>query len=111
MNNKKKKLKTILCQHKRLAIAFSGGVDSSFLLAFAKQELNSYVVAVTHVSKLMDRSEIKIAETFAKKLGVKHILFKTKILDNKKFTANNKNRCYICKNDIFAKDIEGYKES
>ncbi len=85
-----------------LAIAFSGGVDSTFLLASAKQLLNGRLVAVTAVSPIQPRRETDHAIRVARDLGVEHITVDTFEMSDPEFCANPVNRCYICKKAIFS---------
>ncbi len=109
--NKIKKLKQILERLGKVVIAFSGGVDSSFLLKAAKDALaDDNVLAVTAVSETYTGSELKQARRFAKKLGVKHKIIFTKELKNKNFTKNPVDRCYYCKKELFGKLAEIVKK-
>nr|MBU1328230.1 ATP-dependent sacrificial sulfur transferase LarE [Candidatus Omnitrophota bacterium] len=97
-------LKEILKKMGRVVVAFSGGVDSSFLLKMAKDTLqDGNVLAVTAVSETYTGAELKQAKRFAKKLGVRHKIIFTNELKNKNFTKNPINRCYYCKKELFSK--------
>ncbi len=85
----------------RLAIAFSGGVDSTFLLKVAADVLVDRVVAVTAVSAIYRTDEIEAAEQFAEALGVRHVLIENHALNNPSFVQNPPNKCYLCKRDLF----------
>ena len=96
------RLKEILNRMVRVVVAFSGGVDSSFLLKMAKDTLQDRnVLAVTAVSETYTSSELKQAKRFAKELGVRHKIIFTNELKNKNFTTNPVNRCYYCKKELF----------
>ncbi|MFA5097716.1 MAG: ATP-dependent sacrificial sulfur transferase LarE [Candidatus Margulisiibacteriota bacterium] len=82
-------------------IAFSGGVDSSFLCAVAKEVLGDNVIAVTAVSETYPKSELKDAKKLAKLLKIRHKIIKTKEFDDKKFISNPPQRCYFCKKELF----------
>jgi uncharacterized protein len=98
------KLKKILKRTESAVVAFSGGVDSSFLLKIAKDALpKESLLAVTAVSETYTRTELKQAKRFAKDLGVEHKIIRTNELKDKSFTKNPVNRCYYCKKELFKK--------
>ena len=108
--NKVKKLKDILTKMARVVVAFSGGVDSSFLLRMAKDVLSDEnVLAVTAVSETYTGSELRQAKRFAKDLGVAHKIIYTNELKDKNFTKNPANRCYYCKKELF-KELDRIKK-
>ncbi len=93
-----------------ILIAYSGGVDSTFLLKVAREELRDRVIAVTVKSEIHHLSEIAIAKKMAQKFKVKHLFIDIDILSNKEFVNNHKGRCYICKKEIFSRISEMAKE-
>ncbi|MBE0478607.1 ATP-dependent sacrificial sulfur transferase LarE [Candidatus Aerophobetes bacterium] len=103
MEEKLRKLKDILRQMKSVVVAYSGGVDSSFLLQVAKDTLKENVLAVTAVSLTYPARELEEAKKIAKMLRVKHILIETGELENPQFASNSPERCYFCKNELFSK--------
>jgi pyridinium-3,5-biscarboxylic acid mononucleotide sulfurtransferase len=86
-----------------LAVAFSGGVDSTFLLKVSYDVLKENVIAVTARSSTYPEREYKEAVDFAEKLGIKHIIIVSEELDIDGFAENPTNRCYFCKNELFTK--------
>jgi TIGR00268 family protein len=95
-------LKKILKGLKRVVIAYSGGLDSTFLLKAAIDTLGKdNVLAVTARSETYPLSEYKEARAIAKKLGAKHLVINTRELDIKNFRSNPVNRCYYCKKELF----------
>ena len=95
-----KKLNAILSTFDKCAIAFSGGVDSTFLLAAAVRILGKEnVTAITVIPPYVADWEIKEADSLAADLGVKHLQIQTEMLDEVK--SNPVNRCYICKTALF----------
>lgn len=90
-----------LQKYNSIAVAFSGGVDSSFLLSMANIVSNGNVLAITAASPVHPEREKNAASKFVKDLGIEHILFYSNELNNRNFTANPKDRCYICKKIIF----------
>jgi uncharacterized protein len=86
-----------------LLVAFSGGVDSTFLLAVARQVLGEKVVAFTATSVVYPSRESKEAMSFAKEKGVDHVIMGTDAMSLPNFTANKPDRCYHCKKHLFEK--------
>lgn len=88
-----------------LAVAFSGGVDSTFLLAAAKQALLRPVLAITVSSSLIPGIEIKAAEDTASRLCAEHIRIDLGEITDQGLLANPFDRCYICKKIVFSEII------
>ena len=87
-----------------VAVAFSSGVDSTFLLKAALEALGGEnVIAVTASSCSFPERELKEAKEFCEKNGVRHIVCKSEELDIDGFRQNPKNRCYLCKHELFEK--------
>ena len=83
--------------------AFSGGVDSSFLLKVARDTLGDKVIAVTGRSLSFPQRELRAAELFAASLGVRHFVIDSEELVLDGFGDNPPNRCYLCKKGLFTK--------
>lgn len=83
-------------------LAFSGGVDSSFLLK-AMQLSGMKVLAVTALSDTMPADDYDSAVAFAKAEGVEHIVIRSSELDNEEFTRNAPDRCFHCKDGLFGR--------
>jgi len=86
----------------KVAVAFSGGVDSTFLLAFAASILPRNTLGVTAKTPLQTDEEIKHARMLAKTLGVSHLIVPFSPLNDRNFTQNNPKRCYFCKKGLFS---------
>lgn len=98
---KRKHLVSLLKQLDSLMVAFSGGVDSTFLLAISHEVLQNNLLAVTAVSPLHPEWEKKEAIEFAKSLGVEHVIIPSREMSRPDFRDNPRDRCYICKKLLF----------
>jgi len=96
-------LKEILRETKSALIAYSGGVDSTFLLKIARDTLGSDVLAVTADSPTYPSQEIQEARTLARKLSVRHLTIETEEFSDSNFISNPPDRCYYCKKELFSK--------
>lgn len=104
LKKKLDRLKGILCSFRRVIIAYSGGVDSTFLLKCAVIYLGSdNVTAVTAVSATYTKNELLSARKTAKALKAAHEFILTDELENPDFRKNPENRCYYCKGELFSK--------
>ncbi|MEI8351373.1 MAG: ATP-dependent sacrificial sulfur transferase LarE [bacterium] len=100
MSDKFLKLKEILKQTGGVAVAFSGGVDSTFLAAVAQQVLGARAIAVTALSATYPAWEQKEALELARRIGIRHIEVSTHELDDPCFAQNPPDRCYYCKKEL-----------
>ncbi len=96
-------LKRIVADSKSAVVAFSGGVDSTFLLAVCADVLAGRVLAVTAESEIMPRHELVQAGELTRRLGVAHVIVESNDLDIDGFADNPPDRCYLCKKERFAK--------
>lgn len=85
-----------------VAVAFSSGVDSTFLLKVAHDVLGDRAVAITAVSHSFPKREKDEAEEFCKEHGIRHLMVETDELQMEGFAKNPPNRCYICKKALFS---------
>ncbi len=99
--DKQARLQGILSDLGRVAVAYSGGVDSTYLLAAAVDALGSdNVLALTVASELIPAREVALAQEMASRLGVKHQLLSLQALAVPEIAANPPDRCYFCKREV-----------
>ncbi len=94
-----------------VAVAFSGGVDSTFLLQVASDVLGEGVIAVTASSCSFPKRELSEAIRFCAVRGIRHVVVESEELDIEGFRQNPKNRCYLCKHELFEKILCIAKEN
>ncbi|MEW5806736.1 MAG: ATP-dependent sacrificial sulfur transferase LarE [Acidobacteriota bacterium] len=99
--DKYEKLKSIVKECESLLVAFSGGVDSSFLARVACDALKGRTLAVTAVSESLPKSEKIQAKTIALEIGIPHLFIESGEMGNSEFLKNSYTRCYFCKSDLF----------
>ena len=100
--DKVSRLKEIIRGMGSMVVAFSGGVDSSFLLDVAAGVLpQERLLAITADSETYPQEELFFAKRLAKNIGVRHRVIRTKELRNARFRNNPVNRCYFCKKELF----------
>ena len=107
---KKKKLIQYLEGLDSLLIAFSGGVDSTFLLAISHHVLREKAVAATAESVINPSEEINKAKNFTGEHGISHIIFYSKEMEIPEFLNNGPERCYVCKKALARQLLELAKE-
>ena len=93
-----------------VAVAFSGGVDSTLLLQAAHEALGENVIAVTAAIEAVPERELREAKDFCAALGVRHVLVSPDVLHDAAFTENPPDRCYRCKKLLFDAILRAAKD-
>lgn len=101
LEKKLERLKKYLLELKSVAVAFSSGVDSTFLLHVAHEVLGNKILAVTCASNLFPERELDEAKSFCARENIRQKIFFVDELKIDGFAQNPPNRCYICKRNIF----------
>lgn len=97
---KHERLKKLIASYGSLLVAYSGGVDSTLLLAVAASALGRRLLAVTADSPTFPAAERKQARALARKLGVRHRVVRSRELQDGRFRRNSADRCYWCKREL-----------
>jgi uncharacterized protein len=101
LREKQEKLFRILRQLGRVLVAYSGGTDSAYLAWAAREVLGDNAIAVTADSPSIPESHKRDAVEFARRYGIRHELIPSREFDNPAYVANNPDRCYHCKDELF----------
>ena len=84
-------------------VAFSGGVDSTFVLKVAHEVLGAKVIGLTALSESLPSGELEAAQKLADQIGVRHVVLRTFETQDKNYLANAANRCYFCKTEMYSR--------
>lgn len=103
-------LKEYIASLESVAAAFSGGVDSTLLLKTAHDVLGEKCIAVTASSASFPERELNEAKTFCETNDIRQIICHSEELDIEGFRSNPKNRCYLCKHELFTKILDIARE-
>lgn len=103
LHKKLERLRERILNFESCAVAFSGGVDSTFVLQIAHQVLGARVTAVTALSESLPTGELEEAEGLARRIGARHRVLRTYELLDENYLANGANRCYFCKTEMYAR--------
>jgi uncharacterized protein len=98
---KEEKLIQLLRSMERVLVAYSGGTDSAYLAWAAKQAVGESAIAITADSPSIPESHKRDAVAFAKEHGIRHEMIPTREFENPAYVANNPDRCFHCKDELF----------
>ena len=96
-------LKDIIKNLGSVVIAYSGGIDSTFLTKIAYDVLGNKALAVTGHSDVNSNMDLHDAEKYAEEIGIEHLIIPTEEVNSSDFNKNDKNRCFYCKTELFSK--------
>lgn len=101
LSDKRDRLLAVLASLGRVAVAFSGGVDSAVVAKAAEIALGVDAVAMTADSPSVPRAELDDAVALAASIGIRHLVVRTAEFDDPAYTANDGARCYFCKSELY----------
>jgi len=87
----------------RVAVAFSGGIDSTVVAQAAQLALGDRALAVTAVSESLAEGELEEAEALARRIGIRHRVIRTEEFADPNYLRNNTDRCYFCKSELYGR--------
>lgn len=101
VHQKLDRLRSVLGQMQSVIVAYSGGIDSTFVLRVAYEQLGEQAIGVTAVSPTFPAIELETATRVAAEIGARHEIVHTDQLEIPAFTQNDANRCFHCKTDLY----------
>jgi pyridinium-3,5-biscarboxylic acid mononucleotide sulfurtransferase len=94
-------LRVLLRDLESVAVAYSGGVDSTFILKVAYDVLSEHAVAVTALSPSFPSDDLESAKKVAGQIGVRHVILETHEVEDARYLENSSARCYFCKTEMY----------
>jgi pyridinium-3,5-biscarboxylic acid mononucleotide sulfurtransferase len=102
-NTQREDLIKTLRGYGRVAVAFSGGIDSTVVAQAAYEALGDAAIAVTAVSESLAAGELEEAQELAQKIGIRHRVIRTEEFADPNYRRNDSNRCYFCKSELYGR--------
>ena len=103
LRDQRDRLLSTLSGYGRVAVAYSGGVDSAVVAQAAHLALGDRTIAVTAVSESLAAGELEAAEALARKIGIAHRAIRTEEFADPNYLRNNPDRCYFCKSELYGR--------
>ena len=107
--DRRERLLAILRGYGKVAVAYSGGVDSAVVAKAAQVALGDTTIAVTAVSESLAQGELEEATDLARKIGIAHQVIRTEEFADPNYLRNNPDRCYFCKSELYGR-LESLKD-
>ncbi|MFB3902967.1 MAG: ATP-dependent sacrificial sulfur transferase LarE [Acidobacteriota bacterium] len=102
LEGKERALSQFIGRFQSAIVAFSGGVDSSYLAFIANRVLGDRARVVTGISPSVSQMQQNLVKEFVARHGLNHVVIDTREMENPSYTTNPSNRCYFCKSELFA---------
>ena len=102
LEEKTEKIKSLIREMDSTLVAFSGGVDSTLVLALAHEVMGERTLAVTAQSASVPNREMQASRQLAKEIGARHLVVSTEEMSKPEYRANPANRCYYCKTELYS---------